>query len=609
MPITVPGNPFSGPDAKQSTQAMGLHAAPETKYGKYGLIGSVVQNVDKEVRRYSDSLDKTRVLDATNRLKLFGNELDDNPETGWKSKKGSQALEKIDGQDLPSIVMKQYDDKVNEIRKDLNFRQRLAFDAYVKSDRAVRQMKLDHHMVAAAKASEQEAKDVAYKIAIDQMGSGDDAKYKEGHDSAIALLQWTANETGKEVLVMEHLSSAHLAGISTMIANGRIDAAKAALKTYDGEITSAHKAKIREAIKKTEEAAYAKTLTDSEVKKNPDLLNDTRSLEQVTLDIYNGNGKKNWERAQKAAEDYVAKRRKRKEVYDSQNAAEMKAGLDTIKNGGSVSDLVNADTLTEDQWAALSAYERRVKLGGSQISHSSVYQQLNSSDDALKSMTWAEFYAKRPFLNDADFDYFLQRKQILMSGKTPAGPQEKVRKIVKEFFPAPKSTSQSAMYGVALRTITDQLLADSEVTSGKVSDEAIRDRVRRFLNQEITYPKESALGWLPFFDSETKGKTTPGKLTSGKDEFSPGESIKGILSAGLSAVGVEEPTAEDLAETYFQIVIKKKSSITGADRMVDWMRANRKEDLDAIVEAFAKRGITQPDQSMIVRAYIESNAQ
>lgn len=609
MPITVPGNPYTGPDAKQSTQGMGLHEAPKTKYGKYGLISSLVQNVDKEVRRYSDSLGKTRVLDATNQLKLFGNELDDNPETGWKARKGGKALEKIDGQDLPSFVMKQYDDKVNEIRQGLNFKQRQAFDAYVKSDRAVRQMKLDRHMVAAAKDKEQESKNVAYKIAIDQMGSGDDAKYKEGHDSAIALLQWTSNETGKDVLVMDHLSSAHLAGITAMIAQGRIDNAKAALKLYDGEITSGHKTKIREAIKKSEEAAYAKALTDAEVKKNPDMLNDTRSLEQITLDIYNGNGKKSWERAQKAAEDYVAKRRKRTEIYNSQNAAEMKAGIDTIKNGGSVSDMVDADTLTEDQWGALAAYERRVKLGGSQISHSSAYQQLNSSDDALKNMTWAEFYAKRPYLNDSDFDYFMQRKQVLMSGKTPTGPNEKVRKIVKEFFPAPKSKAQATMYGVALRTITDQLLADSEVTSGKVSDEAIRDRVRRFLNQEITYPKESTFSWLPFFDSETRGKTTPGKLTAGTDDFKPGESIKGILAAGLGAVGIEDPTAEDMTESYFQIVMKKKSTITGADRMVGWLRENRKEDLDAIVEAFAKRGITNPDYSMIVRAYIESNAQ
>ena len=100
MPITVPGNPFSGPDAKQSTQAMGLHAAPETKYNKYALIRSVAQGAEKEVRRYSDSLDKTRVLDAMNELKLYSDELENNPETGWKTKTAGKANEKIDGQSL-----------------------------------------------------------------------------------------------------------------------------------------------------------------------------------------------------------------------------------------------------------------------------------------------------------------------------------------------------------------------------------------------------------------------------------------------------------------------------------------------------------------------------
>lgn len=607
MPITVPGNPFSGPAARQATQGMGLHEAPKTKYNKYALMGAVAQGVDTAVRKYSDDLDKTRVLDATNKLKLFGNELDDNPETGWTSKTGSKALEKIEGQDLPAYVMRQYDDKVDEIRKGLNFRQRQAFDAYVKNDRAVRQMKLDHHMVKAARDNQQEVKNIAYKIAIDQMGSGDETKYKEGRDSAVALLQWTANETGKEVLVMEHLSTAHLAGITAMIGEGKIESAKAALKAYDGEITSAHKAKIREAIKKTEESALTKRLTDSEVKKTPDMLNDGRSLEQITLDIYKRDGKKSWERAQKAAEDYAAKRRNAKAVFESQNAAEMKAGLDTIRSGGSVNDLVDADTLTEDQWASLANYEKRVKLGGANFTYSSVYQQLNSSDDELKAMSWADFYAKRPYLNDVDFDYFMKRKQTLMAGKTPSGPEEKVRRIIKEFFPAPKSNSQKAMYGVALRTITDQLLADSEVTAGKVTDEAIRDRVKRFLNQEIKYREDSFFSWLPFVDKESDTKTTPKKMVDGGG-FSPGETLKGMLAEGLKTLGIEEPTQEDLAESFFQIVIKRKSTITGAAQMVEWIRQNRSDEYADLMRGFRDAGIENPDMSMVVRAYIEQKS-
>lgn len=259
MPITVPGNPFSGPDAKQSTQAMGLHAAPETKYNKYSLIRSVAQGAEKEVRRYSDSLDKTRVLDAMNELKLYSDELENNPETGWKTKTAGKANEKIDGQSLPEHFMGQYDDRVKSIRSRLTFKQRVAFDEYVKTDRAVKQVAIDRHMVKAAKDYQHEVQNATFRIALDDMASGDPKRYADGRKSAMGILQMTANESGKPIVAMQFLSEAHRSGIVSMYESGDKQAAKYALEAAKEEMTS----KDRQFVQKVFDAGDKKEQSES----------------------------------------------------------------------------------------------------------------------------------------------------------------------------------------------------------------------------------------------------------------------------------------------------------------------------------------------------------
>ena len=255
MAINIP-NPYAGPDSKQSVTGMGLHAAPTAKNAVD--LGGIGGQLNDAARKYLDELDKTRVLEATNKLKLYGDQLDDDPETGWKSQKGARAFQKVENEDLPRRVMKTYDEKVAELRGELNFRQRGAFDAFVKNDRAIRQVALDRHMVEQARSMKTEQQQISYKIAIDSMGSGDPTKYMEGHTAAMALLQQTANESGSEIYVPDKLSAAHRAGIIRMASTGQVREAKAFFEKFKDELNSDDAWAVNEAFKKIDDAQRVK---------------------------------------------------------------------------------------------------------------------------------------------------------------------------------------------------------------------------------------------------------------------------------------------------------------------------------------------------------------
>ena len=693
MAITIP-DPFKGPDAKQSVVKMGLHDAPKAQNAVQ--LGAIGAQLNEAAQRYQADLDKTRILEATNKLKLFSDQLDDDPETGWKAQTGSKAFDIVERESLPRRVMKSYDEKVTELRGALNMRQREAFDAFVKNDRAVRQVALDRHMVAQARTMKQEQQQIAYNIALDGMGSGDPGKYAEGREAALSLLQQQANESGKEVYVPEKLSAAHRAGIIRMASTKNVAFAKRFFEQHKDEITADDQWAITEAFKKLEEQGRIKQAADEEKSmadavvrlagsglseaevskelqkifpgKSPSVINkalnavrsereaqtklgaidlyerfkddlkpgmtdveisgavqsllpdqpDEVKAEVVKLAVNGGKTHKALEKDRlnaysktlaggnlsrreiyesireafpelssrevwQATDEVIAARLQEKKARELQSGQEALAAYETIKQGGSMADMLDMEHMYGRTKTGLEEYERRYKTG-SLVTDSATYYRLISDPEKLKAMSDDELYAQAYKFKPEDFEALL----TIRAGKGKAVELTKIQQgvaaILKDSQFLGKKYKSEGIQGRLTLMIARSLKSEIDTFyGGKAPNDPrwMRERVGEILQRQI--PLYESAGW---FSSE---RTSVPFVDIANGDVDLPDELEDMLDAGCVASGIGVPSKEARRELFLEGVIEANRPVSGGRAMVDWMQENALSDFNAIVAAYKRK--------------------
>lgn len=273
MGIQVPGgkdNPFSGGVSVNSTTNMGLVGAPKTQFNQFDLIQKTSGQALEAVNHYQDEIDRTRVQDSINQMKIFENDLDNNPDTGWKARTGSQALEPINGKSLHDDVLQRMKDKSDEIRKGLNNRQRRAFDDYYQKASFAKSLALNEHMLKATKTHRSDVVNSSFTLAVNDMQSGELSRMHSGVVVAVSSLQEVSEMTGKAISIPEKLGSSLYAGVGTLADSGQLDEAKDWAEQYRSYMGEANYHKSLKVIKTAQEKAQVKDAVEAIIGQHPE---------------------------------------------------------------------------------------------------------------------------------------------------------------------------------------------------------------------------------------------------------------------------------------------------------------------------------------------------
>ena len=228
-----------------------------------------------------------------------------------------------------------------------------------------------------------------------------------------------------------------------------------------------------------------------------------------------------------------------------------------IENGGRYDDIPKQirDKINPNKWASLRKYEETVLGGGKQVSDLAVYQLLSGDPDRVRGMSDSEFYALRGDLSESDFKKFAD-----MRGKPGATDKANpgaldlpmVNNVVDGRLramgldPKAKSLSAGARVGAIRKTINDEVLLRQQAAGRKFDDAEITKVVDELFLKTRSFRDRS---WLEAFRGEA-GEVRKATLFGATVRDIPKEQ-RTALEADFKAMGVEEPTDQQMLEAFF----------------------------------------------------------
>lgn len=271
MPITVPGSPFAVNPTGGRTVQMGLHAAPEVRNTAANGIAQVQESFSKAEQVFQDEFDRTRVMDLTNKLEQSRIDLRDNPETGYKSLLGDNALTRPNGRSLQEEVQSNFRASFDEIRKQAgNARQRAALeDVYrrmsIQVDRDVA-THVAHEFEVKRAAVEEET----LRLSVLEATSDDPETAMSGEAAVRAQLAALEKRAGVPVDKSKVLGGIHLGRVERMADAGDPETARAYLEKNQGEMTPSGLERARSIVRRADNAAALERDYNTILSEHPD---------------------------------------------------------------------------------------------------------------------------------------------------------------------------------------------------------------------------------------------------------------------------------------------------------------------------------------------------
>lgn len=228
-----------------------------------------------------------------------------------------------------------------------------------------------------------------------------------------------------------------------------------------------------------------------------------------------------------------------------------------IENGGRYDDIPRQirDRVNPSKWASLRKYEETVLGGGRQVSDLAVYQLLSGDPERVRGLSDSEFYALREDLSESDFKKFADmRGRPGADSKANPGALDlpMVNRVVDGRLqamgldPKAKSLSAGARVGAIRKTINDEVLLRQEAAGRRFDDAEITRVVDELFLRTRSFRDRS---WLDAFRGEA-GEVRRATLFGATVRDIPKEQ-RTALEADFKAMGVEEPTDQQMLEAFF----------------------------------------------------------
>lgn len=279
------GNPFGVNVATQSTQEMGLVAAPETEYSEAGLakkLDGAGKQMMATAQKWVQEQDNTRVQIFSNDIKDLENDLEFNPETGFSTLLGRNATERPSGKDLSTEVLDAFETRAADLMKNMSPAARRSAQQVLDATRSNLQNKLNKHIIAQSAVVKQSENartiDGAYKDAQ----SDDEQTRNSGFAVLRAMGQKDAQEKGVEFDPSKTVGIAHLDRIEVLVDDSRLGEAKAWLKNNRDEMSAAQYKSAKELVDKGYTTKHAGDLASKIIasgKSDAEMLRDVESVD------------------------------------------------------------------------------------------------------------------------------------------------------------------------------------------------------------------------------------------------------------------------------------------------------------------------------------------
>lgn len=268
MPINVP-NPYSVGVAisPAGNRAVGLQAAPETRYNRQRLSADLMEQGKEFVEKldeWQSQIDVTRGKDLINQLEEIRIDLRTNPETGYSTLQGENALERPSGKSLQEEVSESFRTQYDAIRaKASTPRQRQIVDEYYqaasqKLGQDVGSWVIRQQEVYAKAVDEQMLKTAARKAMSD-----DPDEQRDGEFVIRDMLARKEKREGVPQDVARYMGPIHLNRIAGMTDGYDVDGANAYLERYRDEMTPAGYERAKSMIGRAKDQRDIEAATNS----------------------------------------------------------------------------------------------------------------------------------------------------------------------------------------------------------------------------------------------------------------------------------------------------------------------------------------------------------
>lgn len=621
MPIQIPGDPFSGGVATNSTQGLKLVDKKPAKYDRYALLQGMFQKDANLVIKKTREMELAQAKEAINNLEQIRQERENDPEHGWKLTQGKNALERESGMSLREEVEAGFQQDVAEAMKGVKSQWgRKLVGEYVEKATAAQRLAINRHVVQ-QEGVYQDAVDNQTLTTAQQMIMSDDPKtVAQGIQLAETTCASVEARKGIPVDRAKFIGPMHATVVGRMVQAGRLTEARAYVKKNRAQIGAGDLGRIDAAIKAREATAALEGMVARDAKTiAPE--KDDRSPNKVLLDVRAANPKATAEQVQTVTAKILAKRMQVQAAQQREHEAEVGYAVEHLRKGGSLSDFPYFEHMTEEERKGLQEYENKAKTN-SLVTNSALYYQL-SNDDTLARISWTDLYLQRKNFTDQDFDFLVARKQTLANeGKSKAIPQTfmtapkianptavKIDSLVRDALKmngyVAKDKAHEAIFGRAT-IVLNRLLAD-EIRRDGIPAERIPEYVRRRTDQILKTRLDfsgPSFGWLPAFMGGDYDATVAG-LATGETKFRLDSDLETILDAGINAAGIGMPDDNSRFEQLLTISLLPNDPIPGATEMVQAIRALDPKDFEALVKQYGDlHNNAAPTPSYVVRTYL-----
>lgn len=253
MPMVVPnGDPFAVQQAVGPTQEFGLIDMPKTQFSRLNAVKSLdesAQQFNKLAQKWQAEQDQTRAKDYMNQIQEFKNDLENNPESGFKTFKGLNALERPDGQSLSDEIGKKYDDFVATLlQRGANKNVQKIVKEFSDATRNQLMNSVNTHLIAQSSEYKKSVNQKSIEMASSMALSDDPKQAEEGVGILRALIDQEAKEKGIEPDYTKKLGDVQFLRIQQAVDDGRLVDASSLLNVNRNDMSAADQVRAKRLI-------------------------------------------------------------------------------------------------------------------------------------------------------------------------------------------------------------------------------------------------------------------------------------------------------------------------------------------------------------------------
>lgn len=253
MPMVVPnGDPFAVQQTVGPTQEFGLVNMPKTQFSRMNAAQSLeesAQHLNQLAQKWQGEQDQTRAKDLMNQIQEKTNDLANNPQSGFKTLKGINALERPEGKSLSDEVGKSYDDYVNSLLQNgVNKNVQKIVKQFSDANRNQLMNLVNTHLIAQSNEYRKSVNQKSIEMASSMALQDDPRQAEEGVAVLRALIDQEAQEKGVEPDYTKKLGDVQFLRIQQAVDAGRLSDAASLLQANRSDMSATDQVRAKRLI-------------------------------------------------------------------------------------------------------------------------------------------------------------------------------------------------------------------------------------------------------------------------------------------------------------------------------------------------------------------------